>query len=275
MRQPPHLAGQGGTTTMPQTPPRESSRLLLRLANLVAFAGTVTVNALAVALPLGGRTTGELSDSYPNLFVPAGLTFSIWGVIYLLLGIYAVYQLVGRRRFVDRIGWLFVLSSVANMAWIVAWQYMHVAVSMLVMIALLASLIAIYVRLFIGRSTGSAGEKWLVHVCFSVYLGWITVATVANATALLVHLGWSRFGLGEPFWAVVMVVVATLVTLLMLLRRGDIFHALVILWAFLGIVLKRSSAGGAGSQEIVTAAAVCMGAIAVVGALRARKYLRY
>jgi len=250
-------------------------RLALRFVNFLAFLGTVAVNALAVILPLGGRSTGELSDMYPNLFVPAGLTFSVWGVIYLLLGAYAVFQLVAYRPYVDRIGWLFMLSSLANMGWIVAWHEIKVALSFLVMLVLLGSLVAIYLKLFIGRSTGSAAEKWLVHVCFSTYLGWITVATVANATALLVHLGWGRFGLSEPFWAITMVAAATLISLLMLLRRGDIFHALVVLWALFGIILKRTSAGGAGASDIVAATAVCMGLIFVLGVLRARKYLRY
>lgn len=256
---------------MPQT----TRRLPLRIANLLAFLGTVVVNALAVTIPLNGRSTGELSDAYPNLFVPAGLTFSIWGIIYLLLGIYAVFQLVAHRPFVDRIGWIFAISSVANMGWIVAWHYEQVLPSFLIMLVLLASLIAIYLRLFIGRTAGSAKEKWLVHVCFSVYLGWITVATVANATALLVNAGWGRLGLSEAFWAVFVIGAATLVTLLVLLRRGDLFHALVVLWAFLGIILKRSAVGDPASRIVVTAAAVCMGLIVVVGAIRGRKYLRY
>jgi hypothetical protein len=255
--------------------PKESQRTGLRVANFLAFLGVVVVNALAVTLPLNGRSTGELSDAYPNLFVPSGLTFSIWGVIYLLLGIYAVYQLVKHKPYVDRIGWLFVLSSVANMAWIFAWHYELVLLSFAIMLAILASLIAIYLRLFVGRSTGSAAEKWMVHLCFSVYLGWITVATVANATALLVHVGWGRFGLSETVWAIVAIGAATLVTLLMLLRRSDIFHALVVLWAFLGIILKRSAVGGEGAQPIIACAAVCMAAVAVVAAIRARKYLSY
>lgn len=254
---------------------QDPKRTALRVVNLLAFVATVVVNALAVILPLNGKSTGELSDAYPNLFVPAGLTFSIWSVIYLLLGIYAVYQVVKHKPYVDRIGWLFVLSSVANMAWIFTWHYQLVGLSFLVMLAILGSLIAIYLRLFVGRSTGSAAEKWMVHLTFSVYLGWITVATVANATALLVHLGWGRFGLGETAWTIVAICAATVISLLMLLRRADIFHALVVLWAFLGIILKRSAVGGDEAQPIIVCAAVCMAILAVVGAIRARKYLSY
>lgn len=247
--------------------------LVLRIANLLAFVATVAVNALATLLPLGGMTTGELSDLYPSLFTPAGLTFSIWGVIYLLLAIYVVAQLVAPRPYVEKVSWLFVVSSLANMGWIASWHLRLVGLSFVVMLILLATLLAIYVRLFVGRSTGSAGEKWLVHVAFSVYLGWITVATVANATALLVHLGWGGFGLGDAFWAVVMVAAATLITLLMILRRSDIFYGLVVAWALLGITL--ANRGRPGALAVVVAAWVGIGLILVAGVLRARKYATY
>ena len=146
---------------MSETHAARPARLALRIVNLLGFLGTVAMNALAVTIPLGGKSVSELSDSYPNLFVPARLTFSIWGVIYILLAIYAVHQLVFQRGYVDRIGWLFALASAANMGWIAAWQERQVALSMLVMLVLLASLISIYVRLFIGRSAGTAAEKWI------------------------------------------------------------------------------------------------------------------
>lgn len=264
-----HNRREGGDIL--HTPP--PTRLPLRILNFLAYLATVTANALAAALPLWGRSTGAISDGYPNLFVPAGLTFSIWGVIYLLLGIYAVFQLVGYRPFIERIGRLYLLASLANIGWILAWHALLPGLSLAIMLVLLLALVAIYLKLFIGRSTGSAAEKWLVHVCFSVYLGWITIATVANVTAVLVHLGWGRFGLSEVGWTIAVIVVATLVTLLVIYRRGDFFYGLVVLWALLGIILKRTVLGG--ERGIVTAAAVCMGLIASLGAVRARKYLSY
>ena len=105
------------------------SRLPLAIANLIAFVVVVVVNALATTVPLGGMTIGQLSDLYPNLFVPAGLTFSIWGIIYILLGIYAVYGLVFSSRksepsnsFIEKVGVLFIMTCVANAGWIFAWQ---------------------------------------------------------------------------------------------------------------------------------------------------------
>jgi len=221
--------------------------IMWALLNLLGFAATLVLNALANILPLNGKQTGELSDSYPNLFVPAGLTFSIWGVIYLLLTAFIVYQLVcvvrgsRDRGFLDRIGPLFLISSVANSLWIVAWHWQLVPLSLLLMLVLLGSLIAMYLRLEIGRGDKERARKLLVELPFSVYLGWITVATIANTTALLVDAGWGGLGLSEVFWAVLVIIAALVITALMLYTRGDVAYALVVLWALLGIYLKRTA----------------------------------
>jgi hypothetical protein len=175
--------------------------LSLSILNLLGFLGTVVVNGLANALPLNNKTTGELSDLYPNLFVPAGLTFAIWGLIYVLLAIFVIYQLIPSVRrdaqkvdFVQRIGLLFFISSIANIGWIFAWHYEIVPLSLVLMLILLGYLIAIYLRLNIGKSEATKSEKYLVHLPFSVYLGWITIATIANVTALLVDINWNTWG---------------------------------------------------------------------------------
>ena len=236
------------------------SRKILSIFNLVFFVGIVIVNSLAMSIPINNKTTGELSDQYPNLFVPAGSTFSIWGIIYLLLAIFAIYQLVYAFRsneqkptFIEKIALLFILSSVMNMSWIFAWHYEMVSLSVLVMLVLLLSLIAIYLRLSIGRSDASGTEKYLVHLCFSVYLGWITVATIANITSLLVDINWNRFGLSEPFWTVAVIIVAIVITLIMLFSRKDLFYALVVDWALYGIWLKRSTVDAEPIQSIIIA----------------------
>lgn len=132
------------------------------------------------------------------MFVPSGLTFSIWGIIYILLGIYVIYQIVisfrenkGERRFIEKIGILFIISSVLNIGWIFAWHYEIVWLALILTILLLVSLLAIYLRLSIGKSNANILEKSLVHILFSVYIGWITIATIANATATLVNYGWN------------------------------------------------------------------------------------
>ena len=221
---------------------KTSTLWVLKLLNLSAFLATIAVNSLANALPINGRTTGQLSDLYPNLFVPAGLTFSIWGVIYLLLAAFTIYQLVIPNRqataFLERIGYLFVLASAANIGWIFLWHYQRVSASLAAMLILLASLLALYVRLGIGVTASSWKERILLQLPFSIYLGWITVATIANVTALLVNIGWNRFGASQELWTVVVLIVAALITVAVLLTRNDLFYALVILWAFFGILLS-------------------------------------
>ena len=250
----------------------------LKILNLLAFLATIAVNAMANALPINGKTTGELSDMYPNLFVPAGLTFSIWGLIYLLLAAFIVYQVAAPSRdaadFLQRIGPLFILASAANIGWIFLWHYQRVPASLAVMLVLLGGLLAIYLRLDIGVQAPSWREKLLVQLPFSVYLGWITVATIANVTAVLVHAGWDRFGASEQFWTVVVLVVASAITLAVLFTRNDLFYALVILWAFIGILIKRLAVDASPSRAVIVTLAAGMAVIAVVALTRIPRWLR-
>ena len=249
---------------------KDKSRALFSIVNVIGYLGTVTVNGLANALPLNNKTTGELSDQYPNLFVPAGLTFSIWGVIYVLLAIFIIYQLVyafskteRHSPFIERIGILFFVSSIANLGWIFAWHHERVLLSLLLMLILLASLIGIYLRLGIGRSEASRAEKYLVHLPFSIYLGWITIATIANVTALLVSVGWNRFGLSQQFWTVLVIIVGIALAFIALFHRKDIFYVLVVDWALLGILLKRLAADAVPIRSIVIVTVVGMSLLTV------------
>lgn len=249
---------------------KKSARVFLSVLNLAGFIAMVVVNALATTLPINNKSTGELSDQYPNLFVPSGLTFSIWGIIYILLGIYVIYQIIasfmedsGQRGFIERTGVLFFISSILNIGWIFAWHYEMVLLSLIIMLLFLASLLAIYLRLNIGKSEANIVEKSLVHIAFSVYLGWITIATIANATALLVDIGWNRFGLSEQFWAVMMISVGILIALAALFTRYDIFYCLVVDWALLGILLKRLSDTGTPVQSVITASITGLAVITI------------
>jgi len=251
---------------------------VLKILNLIAFLATVAVNAMANALPINGKTTGELSDLYPNLFVPAGITFSIWALIYILLAVFAVYQLAAPAAnstgIVAKIGPWFLIASAANIGWIFLWHYQRVSGSLIVMLVLLAALLAVYLRLGIGVHSVSWKERLLVQLPFSVYLGWITVATVANVTAVLVNAGWNRFGASEQLWTVIVLVVAALITLAVLFTRSDLFYALVILWAFLGILLKRLAVDSPPSRAIVATLAIAMAAVTLVLLLRVPRWLK-
>ena len=214
-----------------------------QVANVVALLGTLVVNFLANALPLNGLTTGEISDRLPVYFVPAGYTFSIWGIIYLGLIGFAVFQALPSQRqspHLRRLGYFFVLSCLANVAWLFLWHYLVLPLTLVAMVALLVLLILTYLRLGKNVIDVTATEKWLLQVPFSIYLGWISVATIANASSVLYSLGWGGWGISEPVWAVIMLVVATVITLTMLVIRRDVAYAAVIVWAFVGIMAGQS-----------------------------------
>ena len=212
--------------------------------NIVAFVLTVLVNGLAGSTTiLGGKNTAQVSDANPTLITPAGYVFSIWGVIYILLGIFVVFQALPSQRekgYQERIGWLFILSSLLNIAWLFLWQFEYLSSSVLVMFLLLATLIAIYLRLNIGKSTVSLRERLGVHVPFSVYLGWITIASIANVAAMLVSVKWDGFGISQETWATLIIIIALLITLLVIATRRDVAYGLVIIWASVGIAVNQS-----------------------------------
>ena len=255
---------------------------------VLAVIAVIVINGLASALPLNGQTTGEISDRFQVYFVPAGYVFSIWGLIYLGLIAFAVYQALPAGPFVlgpkdqgrdnprlRSIGYLFALSCVANIAWIFLWHYEVFPLTLVAMLSLLLLLIAIYLRLGIGRAKVPAAEKWLVHVPFSIYLGWITVATIANVTSLLDYLNWGGWGISPEVWAVIMLVAGVAIASAVSLTRGDVAYMLVIIWAFVGIAVKH-----AGTPVVATAGWVATALAAlmlVVGVLvnKRQKRLSY
>lgn len=207
---------------------------MIKYLNLVLFAGMIVMNYLANALPLNNKTTGELSDSIPNLFVPAGITFSVWGVIYLLLLIYSILQFTSAEKAtINNISWLFAISCIFNALWIVAWHYGKLPMSLIIMSGLLISLI--YINMVISHLPAG-----IIKAAFGVYLGWICIATIANVTALLVTYNWSGFGISHEVWTIVMISAGTIIAVLALYRLDNPFIGLVIMWALAGIIIKRS-----------------------------------
>ena len=216
----------------------------LPLMNLLATVVALTVNVLASTLPLNGKNTGAISDQFKVFFVPAGYVFAIWGVIYIGWLAFSIYQLLPAQRSnprLQRIGWLYALSGLLNAGWLFTWHYELFPLSVVVMLALLVTLIAIYLRLDNGRVQVSTVEKWCVSIPFSVYLGWISVATIANITDLLYYWRWDGFGIAPEMWAVIMLLVATVLALTMALTRGDVAYLSVFVWSFVGIAVKQSA----------------------------------
>lgn len=214
-------------------------------ANLLSALLALTVNILAVTLPLNGQDTGEISDRFRVYFVPAGYVFSIWGIIYIGWIAFIIFQFLPSQKEsprLRRLGYLFAMSNLANAAWLFGWHYNQFGLSVLVMLVLLGLLIASYLRLNVNRSSVTRVEYWSVDVLFSVYLGWITVATVANITSWLYFVEWDGFGIPAQTWAVIMLAVASLLGLAMALTRQDAGYLSVLVWAFIGIAVKQTSA---------------------------------
>jgi hypothetical protein len=235
---------------------------LRQILVLIAALATIILNILANALPLNGLNTGEISDRFQIFFVPAGYVFSIWGLIYIGLIAYAIYQVLPAQRENPRlqsIGYLFILSCLANITWLFLWHYEVFEFTLIAMVVLLLSLIAIYLRLNIGRSAASGAEKWAVNIPFSIYLGWITVATIANTTQLLYYLDWNRWGISPEIWTVIMLSAGVIISALMSYSRRDIAYSLVLVWAYVGIAVKHSD-----TALVSTSAWVAAGLILVI-----------
>jgi len=215
--------------------------------NLAGWLGTVTVNVLANLLPINGMTTGEISSHYPNLFTPAGLTFSVWAVIYLLLFGFVLYGITGVFLHKDRVAvklekfniW-FVLSCALNCAWLLAWHHEYITLSVIIMLLLLATLMVLYEKVRQAPMPLSAGEYAWIKLPFSIYVGWISVATIANFTAMLVNNHWHRARLSEDFWLCMVLLFAVALTLYMVFRFSDAAYALTVVWALSGITVKLS-----------------------------------
>lgn len=218
---------------------------------LAAFIAMLVVNWLAGSTELlGGWDTAAVSDAYPNLFAPLGLTFAIWGVIYALLGMFffRLFEVWKPKKkalpngVLNQVTVLFTISSVLNMAWLFAWQYNIIWLSVLLMIGLLVSLILINEK--ISNSVIDQKEAWMVKVPFGVYFGWITVATIANISTWLVSIGWDRFGLSEGFWMVAVLLVGAVIAVVAMMRHSNWAYGAAVVWAYAGILAKHLSATG-------------------------------
>ncbi|MGE5602008.1 MAG: TspO/MBR family protein [Nitrososphaerales archaeon] len=249
----------------------DSRDTIRQIAVWVAAVATIVVNGLSESIPINNQTSGEIANQFmgQNLWLPAGYVFSIWGLIYVLFIAYAIFQSLPSQRENPRlraIGWPFVISCLANMAWLIAFHYDQFLLSMVVMIILLVVLIWIYLQLRAGAPKVSRGERWTVHLLFSVYLGWITVATIANAAHVLVSRGWTGQPLPAVLWLIIMYVAALLIAALIAFTKWDVAYLLVLVWAFAGIAVNYLSLPAVAASSII--AALIALALAVLVAAR-------
>jgi hypothetical protein len=235
---------------------------LIKIITGLAYVAMVVVNFLANSLPINNRGTGEISNAYPNLFAPAGPAFSIWGLIYLLLGGYVLYQFMKKEQKIEeilqKINPLFIVTSLANISWIFAWHNDYIALSVLIMATLLIFLIKIADILRAEQFT--ALEKISIWAPFSVYFGWITVATIANITVFMVSIGWKGFGIADFVWTSIILLIGALIGILRMRKDRNIAYGLVLVWAYSWILFKHLSISGFGGQypSIIVTVIVCL-----------------
>lgn len=238
------------------------SRATLPILNTIVLVITLTSNYLSNALPYNGITAPELSDKWDVLFKPAGYVFSIWGLIYLGLLAFIIYQFIAEKKendFVERIGFWFIVNGLANSVWLLAFHYEIYWLTVVIMLVILYSLIQIYTGLN-NTVVSSNTERFLVRTPFSIYLAWICVATIANLTIFLESIGWEGFGISDLIWLVV-VLLAGLYICWLFAMRADIAFTLVFVWAFAGVAVQNAA--------FPDASTVAWGATVVAGLLAA------
>jgi hypothetical protein len=232
----------------------------------VLFLGVIAVNALANILPINGYNTGQISAFYPNAFVPAGFTFSIWGVIYLLLLSYTIgftYYTLKQEQYpkafalIERINIYFLLTCVFNMSWIVAWHYLQIELSLVIMILFLITLIQLFLKTITIARDLTLTQRFILQTPFIVYLGWISVATIANTTALLVAYKWTALSIAPVYWSALMILIAIVLAVLMLIKFKAVPFALVVTWALWGIKASQGSVYPL-IQSITTVSVACL-----------------
>lgn len=250
-----------------------NSSLVIKILAPVAYVAMIVVNYLANSLPINNITPGQVSDSYPNLFAPAGFTFSIWGLIYLFLGAYVIYQLGIFKKLkinnklqevYNKVGFYFIISSLANFLWIFAWHYDFIGLSLLLIISMLICLIKIADILRLQKLKNL--DFWFLKVPFSLYFGWITVATIANAVVFLVSINWQGFGLPDITWLAIVLIIGTIIGLGRMLYDRNIIYGLVLIWAYFGILSKHLSANGFNGEYPLAVVILIISMILFLGA---------
>lgn len=245
----------------------------LAILNAVFFLVHLVPAQLTQLKLLSGQTIGDVSDKYFTLFTPAGITFAIWGIIYLALSAFCIYHLVKAfkndetheaNRAIVRMGYLFIINNLATGLWTIAWVHELLLVSVGLILVQLVTLILIQLRVGIYNPGRSLASRWFTQFPLSIFFGWICIATVANISAMLVGYNWHGFGLSPTFWTMLIIGVAAAITLFVVYKRRNPFVGLVTIWAFYGIILKHQDLNLPESPDIMTTAWVCLGLVALL-----------
>jgi hypothetical protein len=228
-------------------------KLLRKVFSVLAFGLMLAANILAKLIPLNGITMGALSDNYPTLITPADSFFRVWFLIFALMLVYVIYQLeLFRRQEVlpskisGYIRDFFILSCLCNAGWIFAWHYRYIALSLALIIAILLCLSVI--NRYVYSEELSLSENLFMRIPFSIYFGWITVATIMNLSVLSISVGWKGFGIPFNYWAIVAILVILIITSIHTYKNKSVAYVFAVMWAIIGILVEHSSKDGYNGQ---------------------------
>lgn len=241
--------------------PMSRNTLTLKITAAITFVIMIAANIMATLGVFNNTPTEQVSNAYPNLFAPAPVTFAIWGLIYTLVGIFTIYQFFTQKnpQLLDKVRTLFAVSSVANTLWIVSWSYYLIGLALVLMIILLIALGSI--------SNTLRNEGFFLRLPFSIYFGWITVATIANVTTFLVSIGFDGFLFSESTWTIIVLALGTIIASVTAVRNKDFPYSLAVIWGYIGILIKHVSVRYFAGQypEIITALTVCLVVLVIIG----------
>lgn len=252
-----------------------ASYLPQRIFAMVSFTFMLVMNVLATTLPLNGLATNDISDRYDTLFAPIGFTFAIWGLVYLLLSVYTIVQLTKDNSLIRTITPWFIASNLLNGSWIVAWHYEQLWLSVIIITLLLWTLIKINKHTTAFRT--SAATTISIRIPFAGYFGWVTVATVANVSALLVQSGFKDgFVFSAEAWTIVILCVAVLIGSTTALINSSPAYSVVLVWAFWGILSRHLSEAGWNQQypSIISAVQILLAVLVLLTFVAFVRWLR-
>jgi len=229
---------------MKASPQRSRSGFVVQIVTFIAILATLTVNILSNFFPPQGLSIGEIANTVLQgvQITPANYAFAIWGLIYLGLIAYGIYQLRPTQRgnpTIRRVDSLLIIACIAQIAWICLFTLRLFWLSVVAMLGILLPLIGAYLQLRVDRARVSREQKWLVHLPFSIYLGWISVATIVNVASALYSSGWNGWGVSAEGWTVIMLIVGAVVAAIVAVHQADIAFTLVFIWAYVAIAIRQ------------------------------------
>jgi len=231
----------------------------------LATVGLLVNYALADIVQYNGVSTLEATNKINIYFLPARFTYLIWGAIFLGLTVYTVFQALPAQKenvSLRKIGWWYVAGTLAIISWMVSFHFHNFSLSTLMMVILLIALVIIYEKLGIGVEPVPPAMRYLVHLPFSIYLGWITMATIGNLSNILYMSGWNGFGINAKIWAVVMIVMTIVIAELTAFNRQDLAYLAVFVWSFIGIAVNHY-----GVSPVFEAASVAAGFVSIMAVI--------